>query len=228
MIAAMPTPRWIVIAAVLCGAQGARAGGGDDDPEAARAAVADRLLDLNVGDAGVTWAAMDEACGMDCEVVAWGGCTLDAGAIDCEVRVQDVTAKKPTVITVRGADRDPAALATGRAQLIAALGDTGVNPLWLDEHRFDTPAVDVTTWNVTFRWNWKTKALTVLDGKKKYKAVKAPRLRKGLGLTSAAIWYKIADEGSGGWGVLRLHGEGDEGEVGDATALVKLPGLRGP
>lgn len=221
----MRTPRWIVIAALLA-AGTARADQEDSaaDPDV-RGPTADHLLDTNVGDAPFTWSAMVEACGMDCEYAAWGGCWLDAGAIDCEVRVQDTSARKPTVITVRDAARDPAALATARATLIDALAQVGYKPIWLDEHRFETPAVDVATWNVKFRWNWKTKTVTVFDGKKKKKAIKAPKLRKGLGISSAAIWYHIADEGSAGFAILRIHGEGDEGEQGDATALVELPGL---
>ncbi len=223
-MATMTSPRWIVIAALLA-AGTARA---DQEEPDVRGAMADRLLDVNVGDAPYTWAAAVEACGMDCEYAAWGGCWLDAGAVDCEVRVQDTSAKKPKVFTVRAADRDPAALAAARAKLIDALGQVGYNPIWLDEHRFETPPVDVAIWNVTFRWNWKKQTVTVLNGKKRYKAIKAPKLRKGLGVSSAAIWYHVADEGSAGWALLRVHGEGDEGEQGDATTLVPLPGLTGP
>ena len=217
-------PSWIVIAAWLAATE-ARAG--DDEPDV-RGAAAARLLDTNVGDAPYTWSAMVEACGMDCEYAAWGGCWLDAGAIDCEVRVQDTSRKKPVVITVRDATRDAAALAAARDKLIDALGQVGYSPIWLDEHRFETPPVDVATWNLTFRWNWKKRTVTVLNGKKRFKALTAPKLRKGLGVTSAAIWYRIADEGSAGWALLRVHGEGDEGEQGDATALVPLPAIFRP
>lgn len=219
----MSTARWIVIAA-LASAGTARA---DQEEPDVRGPMADRLLDIKVGDAPYTWSAAVEACGIDCEYAAWGGCWLDAGTIDCEVRVQDTSKKKPQVFTVRGADRDPAALAAVRDKLIDALGQVGYNPIWLEEHRFETPPVDVQVWNVTFRWNWKKQTVTVLNGKRRYKAIKAPRLRKGLGVTSAAVWYKIADDGSAGFAVLRVHGEGDEGEAGDATALVPLPGLTG-
>lgn len=200
----------------------------DDEDDAKRAAVVDRLLDVNVGDSGVTWSAFYEICGEECEYVGYGGCKLDAGAVDCEVRVYDVTTRKTKVVTVVEADRQPDALAKARAQLTGALDLVGYSPIWLDEHLFATPAVPVTTQNVGFRWDWKKKALTVLDGTKKQRAVKTPRLRKGLGVSSVAIWYHLEADRSSPLGLLRVHGEGEEGEVGDAVAVVPVPGLDSP
>jgi hypothetical protein len=190
-----------------------------DEDDDKRAAVVDRLLDTSTGDAGQTWSAFEEPCGMDCTYLAYGGCSLVEGAADCEVKVFDADARKyDKTITVREADRNPDKLAAAKATLTTALAQVGTVPMWLDEHRFDTPAQPFTTWNVTFKWDWKKMTLTVLDGKKVFKKIKAPRLRKGLGLTSVAIWYHIADDGSAGDAVLRVHGEGDEGEMPGLTS----------
>ncbi|MBK9035598.1 MAG: hypothetical protein IPL61_30795 [Myxococcales bacterium] len=226
----MPRHAWLltcVLTAAALTPTVARAGDGDD-PGDPRAAMIARLLDVDVGDAGVTWSALEEGCGLDCEYVAWGGCWLDAGAADCEVKVYDASTRKTRTVKARDANHDPDARARAVAELDKLLANVGENPVWLTEHRFETPPVDVATWNVTFKWNWKKLTVTVFDGKKKKRAVKAPRLRKGLGVSSAAIWYTIAEDGSAGHAVLRVHGEGDEGEVGEATAVVELPGLHLP
>jgi hypothetical protein len=198
----------------------ARAQDDGDDSDAKRAALVDKLLDTDVGD-GPKFFAFDEMCGMDCETTAWGGCRTDGDKVECEVRVSD-RGKKPAVIAAHDAGNDTDGLAAAHAKLLAAFKDAGYGSIWLEEHRFDTPAEDLTAGEYTFRWDWKKKTLTVKRGKYT-KKVKAPALRKGLGVTSAAVWFKVGEQDVAGIAVLRVHGEDDTGGSGDATALVPLP-----
>ena len=208
---------------LLAGSLVAATASADKEDDATRAAMVHKLLDTKTGDAGQTWSAFYEICGEECEYVAYGGCKRNNGAVDCEVRVYDVTTKKTQVIAAKDAERKPAALAKAKTQLTTAFENLGYAPMWLKETRFETPPQKVGTGSLRFQWDWKKLALTVLGDGKAAKKVKAGKLGKGLGVTSAAVWSFVSKDGSAGSALLRIHGEGEDGASGVAVTVFELP-----
>ncbi len=214
----------LLIACVLLGASLiAMPASADKADDAVRAGLVHKLLDTKTGDAGQTWSAVYEVCGEDCEYVAYGGCKLSNGAVDCEVSVYDVPTKKTKVIAVKDAIRKSAALAKAKAQLTAAFEDLGSVPVWFKETRFETPPQKVGVGKLSLQWDWKKRALTVAGGAKAAKKFKAGKLAKGLSISSAAVWSYVDRDGPAAYALLRIHGEGDDGSSGDAVTVLPLP-----
>lgn len=101
-------------------------------------------------------------------------------------------------------------------------GNSGVHIL--TKHVLDAKGFKYDT--INFRWDEKSRVLSVLDGTKVFKKVSAPKIQKGMMPNDATVW--LFEAGSPGAAILEMDSSAEAGMGSSyASVIVPLPELNG-